>query len=82
MKVLSVVGTAAMFLVGGSILAHGLSFVADVAHVLEAIPFVGTLAVMLLDAAIGVAAGILALVAFFKLIFFVKFCDCFPCVAV
>lgn len=63
MKVLSVVGTAAMFLVGGSILAHGLSFVADVAHVLEAIPFVGTLAVMLLDAAIGVAAGILALVA-------------------
>ena len=63
MKVLSVVGTAAMFLVGGSILAHGLYFVADVAHVLEAIPFVGTLAVMLLDAAIGVAAGILALVA-------------------
>ncbi len=63
MKVLSVVGTAAMFLVGGSILAHGLPFAADVAHVLEAIPYVGAVAVMLLDAAIGIAAGILALAA-------------------
>ena len=63
MKVLSVVGTAAMFLVGGSILAHGLPFAADVAHVLEAIPYVGALAVMLLDTAIGIAAGILALAA-------------------
>lgn len=63
MKVLSVVGTAAMFLVGGSILAHGLPFAADAAHVLEAIPYVGAVAVMLLDAAIGIAAGILALAA-------------------
>lgn len=63
MKVLSVVGTAAMFLVGGSILAHGLPFAADIAHVLEAIPYVGAVAVMLLDAAIGIAAGILALAA-------------------
>ncbi len=66
MKTLSVVGTIAMFLVGGSILAHGLPFAADMAHSVEAsmsgIPLVGAIATMLLDAVIGVAAGIFALV--------------------
>lgn len=57
MKTLSVVGTAAMFLVGGSILAHGLPFAHELVHYAEYIPFVGTL---LLDAVIGVGAGVLA----------------------
>jgi uncharacterized protein len=65
MKTLSVVGTIAMFLVGGSILAHGLPFAHDIAHFVETsikVPFVATLLTMLLDAAIGVVAGALALI--------------------
>ena len=50
MKTLSVVGTAAMFLVGGGILAHGLPFHAPHA-VLQA----------LLEGFVGVLAGALAL---------------------
>jgi len=62
MKTLSVAGTAAMFLVGGSILAHGIP---AVGHALEG--FVagmggwGTLVTMLADAAIGIVAGALVL---------------------
>lgn len=53
MKVLSVAGTAAMFLVGGGILVHGLPFLH---HLLEGLPlsFLG-------DAVVGVVAGALVL---------------------
>ncbi len=56
MKFLSVAGTAAMFLVGGSILVHGIP---AVHHVIE--PFIhgsmGWLIQMLFDAAVGIVAG-------------------------
>ncbi|MFN3716047.1 MAG: DUF808 domain-containing protein [Thiobacillus sp.] len=62
MKTLSVLGTAAMFLVGGSILVHGLPVLH---HVIEAVvPADGALAVvaaLVADALIGIAAGALAL---------------------
>ena len=69
MKTLSIVGTAAMFLVGGGILTHG---VATAHHWMEgateeaaAIPGVGAvlgaLTPMLLNAAAGIVAGALAL---------------------
>jgi predicted DNA repair protein MutK len=53
MRALSVAGTAAMFLVGGGILVHGLPFLH---HLLEGMPlaFLG-------DAAVGVATGALVL---------------------
>ncbi|MDR7308691.1 DUF808 domain-containing protein [Rhodoferax saidenbachensis] len=53
MKFLSVAGTAAMFLVGGGILVHGLPFLH---HLLEGLPlsFLG-------EAAVGVVAGALVL---------------------
>lgn len=60
MKTLSVVGTAAMFLVGGSILAHG---VPAVEHAIEGAAtgvgggFPGSLVAMLGDALFGIAAG-------------------------
>lgn len=54
LKLLSVLGTAAMFLVGGGILAHG---VPALEHRIEALP--GALA-PLLHGALGVAAGALA----------------------
>jgi predicted DNA repair protein MutK len=57
MKTLSVAGTAAMFLVGGAILAHG---VPPVHHAIEAwtegLPL-GALVEALLNAAFGIAAG-------------------------
>ena len=56
MKFLSVAGTAAMFLVGGSILVHGLP---PLHHFIE--PYaqgsLGTLVSMLFDAAVGIVAG-------------------------
>ncbi len=56
MKFLSVAGTAAMFLVGGSILVHG---IAPLHHFIE--PFkaggFGWLVSMLFDAAVGIVAG-------------------------
>lgn len=70
MKALSVVGTAAMFLVGGSILLHGVPGAHDIVHAVEqaaeAVPGIGAvlsvLAPMLVDAVTGVLAG-LAVVA-------------------
>ena len=60
MKFLSIAGTAAMFLVGGSILVHG---IAPLHHFIE--PFVeggfGWLLQMLYDAAVGIIAGALVL---------------------
>ncbi len=56
MKFLSVAGTAAMFLVGGSILVHG---IAPLHHFIEAFNTgsFGWLVTMLFDAAVGIAAG-------------------------
>lgn len=69
MKGLSVAGTAAMFLVGGGILTHGLPGAHDLAHAVqhavEAWPVVGgalaVLAPLLMDAAAGILAGAAAL---------------------
>lgn len=74
MRTLSVVGTAAMFLVGGSILVHGLpwltAWVEMVAELSLALPAVGSvlawLTPHLLHAVIGILAGILV-VGLFKL---------------
>lgn len=60
MKFLSIAGTAAMFLVGGSILVHG---IAPLHHLIE--PFatgsMGWLIQMLYDAAVGIVAGAIVL---------------------
>jgi hypothetical protein len=69
MKGLSVVGTAAMFLVGGGILAHGLPGAHDVAHAVARgvgdLPGVGgileAVTPLLLDGLVGVLAGALVL---------------------
>jgi hypothetical protein len=62
MKFLSIAGTAAMFLVGGGILVHG---VPALEHFIA--PYksgvTGTLLSMAFDAAVGIAVGIAALVA-------------------
>ena len=69
MKVLSVVGTAAMFIVGGGILTHGVHWIAEriesAAHTVASVPGVGTVlqsvTKMLLDSLVGIAAGAVAL---------------------
>jgi hypothetical protein len=69
MKTLSVVGTAAMFLVGGGILVHGLPWLHElihgVAHEAELIPGVGVilggLTPALMNGLVGVLAGALLL---------------------
>jgi predicted DNA repair protein MutK len=68
MKLLSVLGTAAMFLVGGGILAHGIPSIAhaveDFAVQLAAIanvgPVLGTLTPLLANLGVGLVAGALA----------------------
>ncbi|MGA9045538.1 DUF808 domain-containing protein [Sulfuricurvum sp.] len=65
MKILTVVGTAAMFLVGGSILLHGIPdahhLVESTVHSVESIPTVGKalgwVTPVVLDALAGVVAG-------------------------
>ena len=65
MSTLSIVGTAAMFLVGGGILVHGLPIVAEGLHIVEgwahSLPtageFVGVVGSMLYNGLFGVAAG-------------------------
>ena len=68
MRALTVVGTAAMFLVGGGILTHG---IAKLHHAIEALAervtdqlggVVGAVVPVLLDGLVGVAAGALVLV--------------------
>ena len=69
MKVLSILGTAAMFLVGGGILTHGIAtahhWIEDAAEGAAGIPGVGVvlgaLTPMLLNALAGIAAGAIAL---------------------
>jgi len=64
MRALSVIGTAAMFLVGGSIILHGLPFAH---HWLDAVllalqgTFLVTIVPIVLDGLVGLAAGALAL---------------------
>jgi predicted DNA repair protein MutK len=70
MKTLTVVGTAAMFMVGGGILVHGVHPVAaaieGMAHAAAGLPMGGVLAAIiptLLNAVAGLVAGALVLVA-------------------
>jgi predicted DNA repair protein MutK len=65
MKFLSVAGTAAMFLVGGGILTHGLPLLHGwVETAMQAsAPAVQTAASVLIDAAVGIIAGLLVLAA-------------------
>jgi predicted DNA repair protein MutK len=64
MKTLSVVGTAAMFMVGGGILMHGIpgseEFVNGLSKPMYAIPGIGWLLPMLAGAAINGVAGVIA----------------------
>jgi predicted DNA repair protein MutK len=71
MKGLSIAGTAAMFLVGGGILTHG---IAPLHHAIEALAqkaaamggvggFIAALAPLLMDAVVGLIAGALVLLA-------------------
>ena len=68
MKTLSIVGTAAMFLVGGGILVHSLAFIhhllAPALNAVNTIPVVGLIAPILFEGLVGVLAGILALLIF------------------
>ncbi len=60
MKSLAVLGTAAMFLVGGGILVHGLPPIADLLHHLEELVHGGVLGVlvaMVFNGIVGVIAG-------------------------
>ncbi|MCK6390502.1 MAG: DUF808 domain-containing protein, partial [Azonexus sp.] len=60
MKLLTVVGTAAMFLVGGGILAHGITPIHHaIAHLAEASGWLAPLTSMALDAVLGIVAGAL-----------------------
>lgn len=71
MKGLSIAGTAAMFLVGGGILTHGVAplhhAIEGMAHATSSWPVVGavvsTLAPLIADAIVGVAAGAVVLSA-------------------
>jgi predicted DNA repair protein MutK len=71
MKTLSIAGTAAMFLVGGGILAHGIPplhhWVEQLTEHAHALPFAGGLAAWLVspvvNALVGIVAGAIVLVA-------------------
>jgi len=64
MKALTVIGTAAMFLVGGGILTHGLPPVHHaIEHLAEMAGLLGGIVSMGLDAVLGIVAGGLALAA-------------------
>lgn len=68
MKALSVLGTVAMFLVGGSIVAHGLPGYHDLMHPLESAlhqgpagPVLGVVAPMVAELVVGMLVGLLVL---------------------
>ena len=63
MRTLTVLGTAAMFLVGGGILVHGLPPLHHAVQAVAARPGIGWAAEMLANALVGVAAGALVLAA-------------------
>lgn len=64
MKGLSIVGTAAMFMVGGGILVHGIpaahEFVEHAAHAAGAVPGIGGLLEAVMPTLLGALAGIVA----------------------
>jgi predicted DNA repair protein MutK len=64
MKMLSIVGTAAMFMVGGGILVHGIPALGELMHHVEqsahAVPGMGSMLGWLVTAAGGAVAGIIA----------------------
>ncbi len=64
MKTLSVVGTAAMFLVGGGILVHGMPGAHDpvhtVSHAADALPVIGGMLAASVPTLINMLAGIVA----------------------
>ena len=70
MKLLTVIGTVAMFMVGGGILSHGIpaahTLIEGFAHGLQAVPALGAalaaITPTLLDMLLGVLAGALVLV--------------------
>ena len=71
MKFLSIAGTAAMFLVGGSIFAHGIPWLQGIIEHWSAMlswPVLQTVASSLLDGVVGIALGavVLGLVTLFK----------------
>lgn len=62
MKTLTIVGTAAMFLVGGGILAHGIPPVHHgIEHIAEMTGMMSSVVSMSLDAVLGIVAGAVAL---------------------
>jgi predicted DNA repair protein MutK len=67
MKTLAIVGTAAMFMVGGGILVHGLPALHHMQEAVSAwaaaVPGGGAVASTLFDAIVGLAAGALVVVA-------------------
>ena len=64
MKLLTVAGTAAMFLVGGGILVHGVPALHHLAHGWQAAGgLTGALLPLLLNAGAGLAAGALLVAA-------------------
>jgi predicted DNA repair protein MutK len=73
MKTLAIVGTAAMFLVGGGIIAHGIPFLHHfVENSVEAVSLLptlghiaGSLSGILLNGIIGISAGLLVFLVFF-----------------
>ncbi len=64
MKTLSVVGTAAMFMVGGGILVHGFPAVEkvihDITHSVSTVPGVGSVAELIMPTILGAIVGIMA----------------------
>lgn len=60
MRLLTVVGTIAMFMVGGGILAHGLPWIADFEASLATLPMSGLIG-LLVNAATGLTAGLILL---------------------
>lgn len=71
MRFLSIAGTAAMFLVGGSIIGHGLPFIyrfrENLVAKLQHLPGAGVLGSMLIDALVGLVVGAIC-VAVFELV--------------
>jgi predicted DNA repair protein MutK len=65
MKTLSVLGTAAMFLVGGGILVHSIPIIhhalEPILHSVESIKIAGAVVPILLDGVVGIIAGALVL---------------------
>jgi predicted DNA repair protein MutK len=65
MKALAVIGTAAMFMVGGGILTHGLPFLHHgIADLAAGAGLFGGVLSLLLDVIVGIVAGIAALLVF------------------